>query len=290
MSPIPQIETLTQLNIDDFLRAFGLEHLRYGRGILEALCRWLAQRFAYQIIVYDQITGTQGLQAGGQWFVKQFTRSLNATGQEYIPLSGLLLIVSNHPGLADTLALFATIPRPDLRVVARDRPFLRALPHTAERLIYVPETASGRIAAIRRVTEHLRGGGAILTFPAGEIEPDPAVLPGASESLQRWSESILLFTRLVPETQIVPAIVSGVLYAQALRHPLTRIRRQQKDREWLGATLQMLVQLLSRSHWRTDLCVAYGHPLIASGSETMPAIRSEAADLIAQSINTLPPK
>lgn len=290
MPPNAQIETLTQLNIDDFLRAFGLEHLRYGRGVLESLCRSLARRFAYRIMMYDHLTGTQGLQAGGQWFVSQFTRSVNVTGQDYIPLSGPLLIVSNHPGLADALALFATIPRPDLRVVARDRPFLRALPQTAKRMIYVPETASGRIAAIRRVTAQLRGGGAILTFPAGDIEPDPAVLPGALESLQSWSESILLFTRLVPEIQIVPAIVSGVLYAPALRHPLTRIRRQQKDREWLGATLQILVQLLSRTHWRTDLHVAYGPPIAASNSETMRAIREEAARLIAQSTTTLPAK
>ena len=150
-----------------------------------------------------------------------------------------MLIVANHPGLFDTAALFAAIGRPDLRIVAADRPFLRALPHTSRHLLYLDDAPLSRTRVIRSVLRHLQAGGAALTFPAGAIEPDPAVLPGAEASLRRWRPNIELFARLVQEGTIVPAIVSGVLSPRALRHPLTRLRRRPADRQWLAGLLQI---------------------------------------------------
>jgi hypothetical protein len=88
----------------------------------------------------------------------------------------------------------------------------------------------------------LQQGGALLTFPAGAIEPDPAAAGArpAVDSLQAWSASFALFARAVPQTRIVAAIVSQVMSADALRHPLTRWRRTAADREKLAATLQIL--------------------------------------------------
>jgi hypothetical protein len=128
--------------------------------------------------------------------------------------------------------------------MAAQRPLLAALPNTSRYLIPVPEGQSGRLGAVRTAARHLRAGGAVLTFPGGRIEPDPAVLPGALEALERWSESLDLFARLVPGLTVVPAVVSGVLSPTALRNPLTFVRRQSRDREWLAATLQMLTPAL----------------------------------------------
>ncbi len=44
----------------------------------------------------------------------------------------------NHPGLTDVLAVFATVERSDLRIVAADYPLLRALPGLAQHLMFVP--------------------------------------------------------------------------------------------------------------------------------------------------------
>ena len=103
-------------------------------------------------------------------------------GVDRVPREGPVLVVSNHPGLADAVALFATMPRDDLRVIAAERPFLSALPNTSRALIPVPDTPTGRPGAVRVAARHLRRGGAVITFPGGKIEPDPAVLPGASEA------------------------------------------------------------------------------------------------------------
>ena len=178
---------------------------------------------------------------------------------ERLPLEGPVLLAANHPGLADSLALFATVPRGDLRVMAARRPILAALPNTSRFLIPVSESPSGRLGAVRTAARHLRRGGAVLTFPGGRIEPDPTVLPGAEEALERWSESLDLFARLVPGLTVVPAVVSGVLSPTALRNPLTFVRRQRRDREWLAATLQMLTPALRD----VTTSVAFGRPVRA---------------------------
>jgi hypothetical protein len=147
--------------------------------------------------------------------------------------------------------LFASIPRPDLLVIAADRPFLRALPNTSRYLLFVGDTSS-RLGLLRRAAEHLRRGGALLTFPRGEIEPDPAVLPGAVDALEQWTDSVMIFARLVPELVVVPAVVSGVLSRAAQRNPLTQLRRTKKDREWLGAMLQVMFTFLARVEPRVE--------------------------------------
>ena len=89
---------------------------------------------------------------------------------------------------------------------------------------------------------HLQEGGALLTFPAGEIEPDPATFGPqrcAAASLQQWSGSYALFARLAPRTRFVPALVSHVISPDAQRHPLTLLRRTPRNKEKLAAALQV---------------------------------------------------
>ncbi len=209
-----RIEALTRLCVADMLSAFGLNEAR--RGVagrpLELLARIPARRLAREVATYDGIVGEAGLGAGGTWALGRMARRVEVEGRENVPPEGPLLLVANHPGLADALALFATVPRRDLRVVAAERPFLAALPNTSRYLISVSEASPRRFGAVRVATRHLRDGGAILTFPGGKIEPDPAVLPGAVEALERWSESLDLFARLVPGLTVVPAVVSGVIF------------------------------------------------------------------------------
>ncbi len=275
-----QLEALIRVNTDDLLRGLGLAELRRGRRLVTRLLRGRARHFAEQIIAYDDLVGSQGLAAGGAWAVTHFVDRFEIHGAERLPRSGPTLIVANHPGLCDTTALFAAIDRPDLRVVATHRPFLAALPHTARHLFYVDESSASRLAALRAAARHLRAGGALLTFPAGRIEPDPAVLPGAHESLDSWSESIAIFARLTPELAIVPAIVSGVLSRAALSHPLTRIRRRAADREWLAGLLQ--IQFRALQH--VTVCVAFGDPIqparLADSPMITAAVREAAARLI----------
>ena len=251
-----RVEVLTRVCTDELLEAFGLGGLDRGRRPLELLSRVPARRLARQVATYDEIVGESGLAAGGAWALGRMARRVEVEGREGVPPEGPLLLVANHPGLADALALFATVPRRDLRVVAAERPFLEALPNTSRHLIPVSEASPGRSGTVRRATRHLREGGAILTFPGGEIEPDPAVLPGAVEALERWSGSLDLFARLVPGLTVVPAVVSGVLSTTALRNPLTFVRRQPRDRQWLAASIQMMTPALRNVATR----IAFGRP------------------------------
>ena len=275
-----QLDTLTHINIQDLLEAFGLGHVRRGRQLIERLAWPLARRFAREVATYDRVVGEHGLQAGANWILKQYIQNLQIEDQANIPTCGPVLILCNHPGLTDTMALFASLPRSNLRVVAGERPFLRALPNTNCQLIYVPDDPQARLGVVRAGVSHLRQGGALLTFPAGRIEPDPAVLPGAAESLQTWSESIVLFVRLAPQTQIVPAIIRGVLAPASLRNPLTRLRREQKDRERLAATLQILLQSALAAYRPANVRVTFGTPILADPATVMQAVTDQARRLI----------
>ena len=187
---------------------------------------------------------------------------LRVAGRGSLPASGPLLVLANHPGMTDTVALFESLrSRPDLRVIAQDRPFLRALPHVATQVIFVAEDARSRSQVLRAGVKHLQAGGALLSFPAGAIEPDPAAAgpAAAAAALQAWSASFALFARAVPETRIVPAIVSQVISHRAQHHPLLRLRRTQADREKLGTTLQILWPPYQALPAR----VAFGAPMVA---------------------------
>ena len=287
-----QLEALVDINVHDLLVSFGLENLHWGRKALEAICKLPARRFAHQMVAFDRKVAEQGLHSASYNTLKNYVHRMEVEGLENIPESGPVLVLSNHPGMTDTLVLFSSLPRDDLRAVAAERPFLKSLNNVADYLIYVSDEPGKRMNVVRTAVSHLRQGGAILTFPAGEIEPDPASMPGATVSLEKWSESIAIFARLVPEVRIVSAIVSGVIWPKAMNHPLTRLRRKPRDRERLGAALQVLIQTALPFYRPVTTRVVYGEPLrasdlLAGGDPTaiMRAVTAQARKLIDYSEN-----
>ena len=239
--PSPCVETLTEINIADMLDAIGLPWLR-GTP-LRHVFRPTARRFALTAHEFDVRVGAHGLAQGSAWLVDRMTAGLATLGLAHVPAHGPVVILANHPGMTDTVALFTSLAsRPDLRVIASDRPFLRALPNVARQLIFLPdEGEGGRMAVVRAAARHLQEGGALLTFPAGEIEPDPFAFGAARAlaSLQGWSGSYTVFARLAPHTRFVPALVSHVISPEAQRHPLTLLRRAARDKEKLATALQV---------------------------------------------------
>ncbi len=254
-------QALVEINIEDMLISFGIQRWRLGRQLLRRLFDYPARKFARHVLEFDRGVAADGLTAGSREMLPEYVRNLAIYGQDYLPNSGPVLILSNHPGMADTLALFAALPRDDLRVLAAERPFLRALPATSRYLFFVPEAEQQRGDVIRLTAAHLRAGGAVLTFPAGKIEPDPSVLPGALESLKEWSVSTGLFVRLIPGLPVLPVMVSGVIAAPSLNHPLTLIRRRDEDKRRLAATLQILMRELFPNRWPVDVRVDIFPPL-----------------------------
>jgi 1-acyl-sn-glycerol-3-phosphate acyltransferase len=269
------VETLTRINLADMLDNFGLGGVRLGRAILERLCRAPARILAEQAIRFDRRVGEAGLQAAArQWLLAHVNR-LDVVGAQHIPAGGGVILAANHPGLTDTLAVLSTVPRSDLRLVSADRPFVRTLENIAQRTFFVPDRSGERLAVIRQVARYLQQGGAVLICPAGKIEPDPAVMPGAVESLQTWSDSLGLFVRLAPQTVVVPTVVSGVVYGPALHHPLTRLRRSARDRERVAATLQAWWQSTGRITRHINVRIEFGQPLAAAELNARGAVTQE---------------
>lgn len=201
-----------------------------------------ARKFAHQMLDFDDAVRTVGLVDAARQTQRRYVRSLRLFSA---PLpAGPFLALSNHPGMADTLALFSALNRRDLKIIAVERPFLRALPNVSERLYFVNDDPSRRMTLIRQVSAHLHAGGAALTFPAGKIEPDPNVYPGALASLQNWTDSVGFFVRIAPETAILPVLVRGVLWKQTANHPLTRVKKGREERERLAAALQLLAHVV----------------------------------------------
>ncbi|MEN9563297.1 MAG: hypothetical protein RIR73_1541, partial [Chloroflexota bacterium] len=114
------------------------------------------------------------------------------------------------------------------------------LPHTTAQLFYVYDDPAKRMMLVRQVSAHLKKGGAILTFPAGHIEPDPDVYPGAVDSLKEWTDSVGVFIRMAPDAAILPVLVRSVVAKKYANHWLLKIKKTKEEREKLATALQLL--------------------------------------------------
>lgn len=253
-----RLNALTTINLDDLVASFGLEAHPKLAWLLRALFAGPARKFAGQMLDFDDEVRRVGLVDAARQTQRRYVRSLRLFSA---PLpAGPFLALSNHPGMVDTLALFSALNRPDLKIIATERPFLKALPNVSQRLYYVTDDPGTRITLIRQVTAHLHSGGSALTFPAGKIEPDPNVYPGSIGALKGWTDSVGFFVRIAPETAILPVLVRGVVWEKTARNPLTRLRNTQEDREKLAAALQLLAHVVLNKK-SLDVTVQIGKPI-----------------------------
>jgi 1-acyl-sn-glycerol-3-phosphate acyltransferase len=235
------IESASRWDIGAIVARESAETLAgHARGIRVTVTRRAirpaAHLLAKRFVDFDSAIGDRGPVGGAEWIVARATGGVVAEGAEHVPAAGGTLVVANHPGLADAVALLASMRRDDTWIVAADYPFLRALRRMSRRFLFVED----RCAAVRRIVRRLRAGEAVLLFPAGGLEPDPANAPAdAMASLASWSRSIELIARLAPNAAIVPALVSGAVSRGAYAHPFARHRTVTKERQRLASLLQL---------------------------------------------------
>ncbi len=235
-----QLETFTAINLDDLVSSVGWAEGSRGARLLRRVFYGPARIFARQMVEFDSDIADFGLTGAARRLLELYVQDVRVHGVERLP-KGPVLMLANHPGMTDTLSLFAALARPDLRVIALQRPFLTAMPNMDRLLYHVLDDPGRRMGLVRKVSAHLRQGGAVLTFPAGQIEPDPALSrQGALASLEGWTDSVGVFARMAPEAAVVPVLVRGVVWKAAGQNPLLGLKRTREEKERLAAALQLL--------------------------------------------------
>ena len=255
------VDALTQINLDDLVLSFGWQNRPFLARLLRRTLVYPPQAFAHQMVEFDSAIPAHGLVEASRSTIRHYVDDIHIFGRERVP-DAAFLALSNHPGMTDTLSLFIALSRPELKIIALDRPFLNALPNMSKQLAYVTDDAASRIRMIRQLSTHLRNGGAALTFPAGHIEPDPDVHSGAVESLCDWTDSASVFIRLAPETAVLPVLVRGVVRRKTVHHPLTYLKRARAEREKLAAALQLLAHVMLKKR-DVHVRVQIGRPIYA---------------------------
>jgi hypothetical protein len=239
------------------------------------------RRFARIAARFENDVVNKGPQTAAANALPGFAMQVSAEGMENIPSEGPVLIVSNHPGGLDSMALVSSIPRLDIAALVSDIPFLNSMPGIRKHVIFVDFKTIGGMNALREAIQHLKEGGSLLLFAHGEVEPDPGIMQGARETIAEWSPSIEVMLRKVPETRLVIATVSNALLKRFIFSPLTRLRRNPAKRQKLGEFIQVIEQMLSPEKLQVRPEITFSKPIKVSalGNEKyLPVIIAKAQE------------
>jgi Acyltransferase len=237
MSPLAR--ELAQISAREMVTALGAarapELLKRGLSLPLAFA---SRRLGETLAALEEELPRLGLPAAAKRALRRFGTSVVVTGAAVG--AGPTLILANHPGAYDALCLMRAIKRRDLRILAADRVFLRALPGLSSHLTFVGEGKAERAAALKRALVWLRAGGALLHFPAGCIEPD-ADFSLTGELLAPWQAGVAALVKACQRAsgRVLVAGVRGVHSPRAKRLRLNRLAESQGV-----TTLSPLVQLV----------------------------------------------
>jgi hypothetical protein len=270
------VDTLTRDITWEILGAFNLPRSDYWQDRLGWLFHKPARRFSEIFARFDQDIYHNGISEASKQLLKIFADSSTAYGCEHIPEAGPVLLASNHPGTMDAVSILANSCRDDVKVVVGGMPFLQSLPVGKHFTIASSKTNDAvRANVVRKSIHHLQDGGVVLIFPSGQIDPDPAVLPGAKEALEKWSKSIAIMLRRVPETRLVSTITSGVLHEKFTRTPLTFLKGDGVGKRRIMEFIQTMRQLLFKEDLGLKPLVTFDQPITLE--ELTGSVRADAS-------------
>lgn len=159
---------------------------------------------------------------------------------DLIPQHGAVVLAANHPhGALDGLVLLALAHRvrPDVRLLANH--VLARIPELEPLCFFVdpfggPAAAARSRAGLRAAHLWLRGGGALVAFPAGEVAHD-AVDGGPAPADSPWSATVARLG-LATGAQVVPAFIEGrnsrLFYFAGRLHPRLRTALLPRELLW----------------------------------------------------------
>ncbi len=265
--------------IDEIVYALGAKKGGIIRNVLAPLLQNPAKKLA-EILAdfYDGVVNKSPSQ-GATDTLPKFNVEVQRSGNQNMPMSGPHLLISNHPGGLDSVAILSCIPRADIKVLVSDVVLMRKLDYLNRHSIFVDFKALGGMSALREAISHLNQGGILLLFARGEVEPDPACFPGAVESIDKWSPSLEIMLRKSPSTSVQILSVSGAILPRFAAHPLTKLRRRPETRQKLAEVMQMVTSLYYPEKAKTRLNIRFSEVLenaVIPRESIMPFITSYA--------------
>jgi 1-acyl-sn-glycerol-3-phosphate acyltransferase len=257
------------------------------RALVELVARVPSRRLGRSLARFDASIAERGLAAAARSALASFGVRLEVEGGA--PEHGAALLVTNHPGAYDALAMMASTGRDDVALVAADRAFLRAMPGLSEHLVFVADAEAGaaaRMLGLRRALAWLASGRALVQYGAGAIEPDARFTRPGEDVLGAWAEgtSVLAARAARLGAPIVPVFISGVHSARAKRLPFVRWAERRGI-----TTVAPLVQATLPGFRDVVITVRFGAPI---AHEALFAARSRGArtSLVRAAVAALAPR
>lgn len=233
---------------------------------------------------------------------------------EKIPRSGAVVAVSNHPfGILDGIMLADLLmrARPDVRILTNQ--LLGDLPELAHFCFFIDpfdraESRASNGRALRQAIEHLRAGGLLLIFPAGEVSHfdlkkraicDPA-----------WNVTAARLTRIA-RSKALPILIRGAngipfqmlgmvhprLRTVALPGELLNKRGKSVEVRIGGIVEPSRIEALPDDaeatrylRFRTELLARRSEIAGHAGALVAPVAEPVPPDLLAAEIDALPPR
>ena len=258
--PPPPIEEIARETVRDISQVFHFNPESWWYAVMHKILMIPATKFASFMRSADLKVGMRSLWEAARDLLPRFSGGWQVEGGEHLPKEGPLLVVSNHPGATDSLAVLAALERPDVHMVANARPTLEILPNTSEHLLYLSKQVDARMTTLRNLIQLLKEGNTVVLFPRGGMEPEPSLFPGALESLNNWSESIGVLLSKVPETMLQLILTQDVLTKEAWEHPLTKLGKTTTQKHEISVILQLIVQSLFNK-WKIPIRMTLSDPI-----------------------------
>ena len=282
-----EIKALSDALVGEIFNALGFSKTGLARRIFGRLFQKAVDRMSTIGVTTDRTIAQSGFPKGAGWMLSNWCTDMTARGKETIPQEGPLLVISNHAGSYDSLVITSQLGRNDLKIISSDIPFFKRLPNIDAHLIFLSDNTHDRMIATRAGIRHLQNGGALLLFGTGLIDPDPEVYPDAEKHLERWSSSIDLFLRQVPEAQVLITIVSGVVAKRWAHHPITWLKRIDWQKRRLAEFGQVIQQLFFPGSFYLQPHISFAPPVRVdklrreSGTDRLlPAVIARAKSLM----------
>jgi hypothetical protein len=216
---------LAALSVSEIVDAAGARGApRIARQLVSMLATVPSARLGRSLARFDAELATAGVGVAATALLRRFGAAVDVEGA--LPPRGAVLVVTNHPGAYDSIAMLAAARRDDVALVAAERTFLAAMPRFREHLVFVAdsrdkESVMGRTAGLRRALAWLGAGRVLVQYGAGAIEPDVRFARPGDDVLGEWSVGTGALAAYAAKqgAAIVPALVSGVHSRRAMALP-----------------------------------------------------------------------